>query len=158
MRTRVLIAAAVVLTACGTSAGAGDDDVTKGRTQAKRYSCPPASTVSRAAGVQLPAGRRVPFKDLSISCDYTSTTLHGHTLIASVTFGAGPDDLDTTVRILPHGSKRVPIGITDARAYSVTDPDGTVTLFAQSGDRLISLVSDPALAGRTAVAVVRVFL
>lgn len=155
MRARFLLLVTFLLTACSSSGG--DGAVAAGQREAKSYTCPPVAHVAQAAGVPLPAARRVPFKDLSISCDYVSTKIHGHTLIVTLTFGAGANDLDSALRLLPKGSKTEKVAIAGGRAYSVTDPDGSTTLYAQAGDRLVSVVGDTALSGTAAVAVARIF-
>jgi len=128
--------------------------------QAKQFSCPPARAVSAALGKTVPFTHRGTVALSSVTCSYVDTKAGGATVIVSVTFGVGRDQLEQIAKVAADGRAVTPLaGIGDVAFHASADANNGPVVFAHSGNRAVSVVQGHnAGTEATTAAVSRLFL
>lgn len=150
----------IVLAAAGCDSTSGGEDRSAAQQQAKQFTCPSASVVSKALGKTVPTVHRGTVASQSLICSYTDTSAGGASVFVSVTFGLRKGELGRVAKATVDGRPlRRLAGLGDEAFQAAADAKSGPTLFVRSGNRAVTVDEDQDGATESSeVAVVRVFL
>jgi UDP-N-acetyl-D-mannosaminuronic acid transferase (WecB/TagA/CpsF family) len=149
--------ASLLSAACGSSGGGTADAGVDHVAEANDFLCPTGAAVTKALGAAVPEPNRSTFKTTSVLCTYVGTAAQDVQLV--VTFGATAADLDGVLKVLPEGATAIKVsGLGDGAYWLPTAKEAPATLYARSGDRLISVSGKSAATQAKAATVARLVI